>query len=212
MALINFNEIDFNKSIQNENTVINFNDSEIEIVKYLSTNDKYDLIMITLQKAFEKNIYNPFKMDTYFDLNVMYLYTNIVFSNEDRADESKLYDIMKQSGLIDAVKAVIPAEELDYLKKCIYLLSETIIKYRNTFGSVVGSLIEQLPENMEMAKEIIKEFDPDKYKHLIGLASQLKGGAFDFGIDSEPVKMEDKKEKTATPLNFQSIALPSDAN
>ena len=169
MALINFKNIDFNKSINNENTIINFNGSDIEIVKYLSTNDKYDLIMITLQKAFEKNIYNPFKMDTYFDLNVIYLYTNILFNQEDREDESKLYDIMKQSGLIDAVKAAIPAEELDYLKTCVYLLSETIIKYRNTFGSVFGSFIEQLPDNMEKVKDIVETMDIKKIETLANM-------------------------------------------
>jgi hypothetical protein len=174
MALINFKDIDFNKSINNENTIINFNGSDIEVVKYLSVDDKYDLIMITLQKAFEKNVYNPFKMDTYFDLNVVYLYTNIVFNQEEREDEAELYDTLKQSGLIDAVKAVIPAEELDYLKNCVYLLSETITKYRNTFGAVIGGFINQLPDNMDKAKAIIGEFDPEKYKWLLNMASQIK--------------------------------------
>jgi hypothetical protein len=177
MSLINYKDIDCNKSIDKTNKVINFNGQEIEIVNYLSTNDKYDLIMITLQKAFEKNIYNSFKMDIYFDLNVVYLYTNLVFDSEDREDESQLYDTLKRSGLIDAVKAEIPEEELNYLKSCVLRMSDTIIKYRNTFGAVLGAIVEQLPEHMEKAKDFIQEFDTEKYAGLLDLAKQIKGGA-----------------------------------
>lgn len=174
MSLINYKDIDFNKSINKENKIINFNGSEIQIVNYLSANDKYDLIMITLQKSLDKNIYNPFKIDMYFDLNVIYLYTNIVFNNEDRVDEVGLYDTLKRSGLIDAVKAEIDENELEQLKSYIRLLTEIIIKYRNTFGAVIGSFIEQLPANMEKAKDIIGEFDSEKYKEFLNMASQLK--------------------------------------
>ena len=174
MGLINYSEIDCKQSIHNENKTINFNGSEIEILSYLPTSDKYDLIMITLQKAFEKNIYNSFKLDVYFDLNVVYSYTNIIFSSEDRIDEGKLYDTLKQSGLIDKVKAEIDEEELKYLKNSIISLSEVIIKYRNTFGSVIESFIEQLPNNMEQAKSIIGEFDQEKWQSFLALATQVK--------------------------------------
>jgi hypothetical protein len=179
MSLINFKEIDFNKSIDKTNKVINFNGQEIEVVNYLSANDKYDLIMITLQKSFEKNIYNPFKIDMYFDLNVVYLYTNIVFDAEDRLDEAALYDTLKRSGLMDAVKAEIDSDELWDIKNTIWQLSEIILKYRNTFGAVVGAFIEQLPQNMEKAKDIIGEFDPEKWKGLMSMASQIKAGTLE---------------------------------
>lgn len=167
MALINFKDINCKKSIDKTNKVINFNGSEIEIVNYLSANDKYDLIMITLQKSFERNIYNAFKMDMYFALNVVYSYTNIVFDDEDRLDEAKLFDTMTRSGLIDAVLNEIDVEELDYLKSCVLRLSDVIIKYRNTFGSVFEMFIEQLPDNMNKVKTMLGEMDPDKVKALV---------------------------------------------
>lgn len=87
MGLINYKDIDFNKSINKVNKTINFNGSEIQVVNYLSAQDKYDLIMVTIQKAFEKGIYNEYKLKVYFDLHIVYMYTNIVFTAEDRADE-----------------------------------------------------------------------------------------------------------------------------
>ena len=44
------------------------------------------------------------------------------------------------------------------------------MKYRNTFGSVIGAFIEQLPENMEKAKEVqTKWLDEGKPKIDVGI-------------------------------------------
>ena len=57
-----------------------FNNQTIEVLKYLPIEDKYDLIMITLQKAEEDGIYNDIKLDMYFHLNLVYMYTNLSFT------------------------------------------------------------------------------------------------------------------------------------
>ena len=161
MALINFKDIDFNKSIDKENKIIDFNGSEIQIVKYLSSQDKYDLIMVTAQKAKEKNIYNPFLIDLYFDLNVVYLYTNIVFNAEDRADEAGLYDTLKKSGLIDIVKENIDKDELDLLKHYIEAVIYHYTTYLNTFKGSVEELLEKLPKDLEGITNLIKNVSPE---------------------------------------------------
>ena len=45
-----------------------WNGNEIEVLDYLPIEDKYDLIMITLQKSFEDGYYNPIKIDEFFDI------------------------------------------------------------------------------------------------------------------------------------------------
>ena len=52
---------------------LDFNNKTIEVLKYLPIEDKYDLIMITLQKAEEDGIYNDIKLDMYFHLNLVYM-------------------------------------------------------------------------------------------------------------------------------------------
>lgn len=173
MSLINYKEIDFNKSINTTNKIINFNDCQIEIVNYLSTKDKYDLIMTTLNKSFENNIYNNFKMDLMFELNVIYSYTNIIFDEQDRFDEADLYDTLKRSGLVDMVLAEIPSDELQYLKSCIDTLSKTIIQYRNTFGSVFSAFVEELPSNIDKAKGVMESIDLEKVQQLTGIMKEL---------------------------------------
>ena len=51
--------------------VIKVEDKEIEVKQYLPANDKYDLIMISLQQALEDNIINDFKLEIAFNLNLV---------------------------------------------------------------------------------------------------------------------------------------------
>ena len=73
---------------------ITFNGLDIEILKYLPIEEKYNLISITLQKSLENdNVYNSVLMDMYFHLYLVFLYTNISFTDKQKEDEAKLYDI-----------------------------------------------------------------------------------------------------------------------
>lgn len=159
MSLINFKEIDFDKSINKENKVINFNGSEIQIVNYLSANDKYDLVMVTLQKSLENNIYNSFKINMYFDLYIIYMYTNIVFDNEDRLDEAALYDTLKRSGLIDKVKAEIDSNELAELENYININKINMEEYLNSFGGFLTNTIDNFNDKINESLGFLKTVD-----------------------------------------------------
>ena len=72
---------------------INLYDKEIEVKQYLPAEDKYDLIMITLQESKEEGVYNHFKMDMFFHLNIIFMYTNLQFTDKQKEDLIKLYDV-----------------------------------------------------------------------------------------------------------------------
>lgn len=173
MALINFKDIDFDKSINKTNTIIDFNGSQIEILPDISISDKYDLVMVTLQKSFEKGIYNPVKLEMYFDLNLIYLYTNIVFSIEDRTDEEALYDTLYRSGLVAKVRENINDTDILFLHSAITDIAELVMKYRSSFGSAFSTFVEELPANMEKVQEIISNFDAEKTAPLMALFGSL---------------------------------------
>ena len=46
-------------------STFDFEGNKIEVLNYLPIEDKYDLIMITLQKAEENGVYSPLKLDIY---------------------------------------------------------------------------------------------------------------------------------------------------
>jgi hypothetical protein len=155
---------------------INFNDNVIEILKYLPVNDKYDLIMVTLQKSFEDGIYNPIKLDMYFHLFLIYLYTNINFTDKQKEDEAKLYDALKSSGLLDEILKNIETQEYndlyEYLQEALSLQQE----YKQSFVNLLSTFIDNVPQQMEEAMKIVDGFDPEKFGAVTDFAKALNGG------------------------------------
>lgn len=164
MSLINFKDIDFSSSVTKTNEIVDFNGAQIQIVTYLSAFDKYDLIMATLQKSLENGIYNDFKLRMYFDLHLVYVYTNLIFDADDRTDESALYDTLKQSGFIDMLRSHISATELKETWNLVLSMADKLQKKQANFIALLNNLVTQLPERIDQAKEMLKEVDPELLK------------------------------------------------
>lgn len=155
---------------------IDINNEHIEVKQYLSMQDKYDLIMITLQKAKEDKIYNPLKLDAYFHLHLIYLYTNLTFTDKQREDEMKLYDILQTNKVIEKVINAIPEAEYNYLYDMLqdYIANEC--DYNKSIGSIVAKIIYDLPKQADAMKKIIDTFDAEKYQEVIQFATAANGG------------------------------------
>ena len=123
MANINYKDLGLERTLNNTKLV--WKNQEIEVMEYLPADFKYDVIMITLQKSAEGGYYNPFKLDIYFHLNLIYMFTNIVFDDEDREDEFKLYDELKSTGFMDAFLGVFNSVE--------YTITDQIYKSSNKY-------------------------------------------------------------------------------
>jgi hypothetical protein len=165
MGLINFKDIGL-KPV-NDKEVIKVNDNEITIVSYLPEDAKYDLIMITLQKSYKDGIYNPVLLNRYFILNIIYSYTGIVFADEDRADEAKLYDILYTNGIIDEVLEAMGPNELDDLTQLLNSTKEEMTKYNSSLGGFLSNTIEMLKEKLEDGMEMLKGIDMEKLQELL---------------------------------------------
>ena len=153
-----------------------WNGNEIEVLDYLPIEDKYDLIMITLQKSFEDGYYNPIKIDEFFHLHLIYMYTNINFTEKQKEDEHKLYDSLKSNGLIDAF--IEQMNEFDY-SELFSMLDDTkreLTEYRRSTSALIQSLVSDLPKQAEAMKNIMDNFDPNKYKEVLNFAKAANGG------------------------------------
>lgn len=152
-----------------------FEGNKIEVLKYLPIEDKYDLVMITLQKASDNGIYNAMKVDVFFHLHLVYMYTNLSFTDKQKENELKLYDTLKSNGFIDLLLETIEESEYNFLYECINEIISDSLNYRNTAGAVIQSLINDLPKNAEAAAKIVDSFNPEKYKQVIQFAEAANG-------------------------------------
>ena len=181
MGLINFKDMGL-KPIKDYKT-ITVNNNEITVVSYLPENEKYDLVMITLQKSYENGIYNPVLLSRYLFLNIIYSYTGIVFTDEDRADEAELYDTLYTNGIIDEVLDVIDPDELNNLTKLLNNTKEEMIKYNLSIGGFLTYTIDSLKEKLEKGMDMLKNLDAEKLQELLKnpQIAALLGGNGDKG-------------------------------
>lgn len=155
--------------------IVDINGTEVEVLQYLPVDDKADFVAITVQQATEDGIINPIRLDQWFGLNIMYLYTNFNFTDKQREEPSKLYDMLESNGIIDKVVAAIPELEITNLEERISEYIEKVESRRNSVTGVVHRIIDELPRNMEMVKDILKDFNPEDFKEVIAFAQSANG-------------------------------------
>lgn len=159
-----------------ENKTVKFGDTEIKVLQYLPISEKYDLMMITLQKAKEDKLYNSLLLDMYFHLNLVYLYSDIIFTEEDREDEQALYDTLVESGLLDIIINAIPNNEYETIFNYMNEYIKDDIHLSSSAGGVVSSIINDLPAQAQAMAEIINSFDEDKFQAVKDFATAANGG------------------------------------
>lgn len=151
-----------------------FQDGIINIKPYISIEDKYDFVTIIMQQSMEDNgLYNPIKIEKYFNLYLAYMYTDIEFSEEDRTDDSAIYDILETTGLFDLLYQTIPSEEIGILKNFVEELEAKLTNINTSaLGAVLG-VINSLPVNAATAAEMLKDFDPTKLQEAMSFARAI---------------------------------------
>lgn len=152
-----------------------FGGQSIEVKQYLSIEDKYDLIMIVLQNAEENGIYNPVKVQLYFELYVVYMYSNISFTDKQKENEPKLYDTLASNGIIAAILELIPDEEYNELMTYMKELIQVKTTFNNSAAGLVNQVLVDLPKNAEKAAEVLNSFNIEDYKEVIEFAKNANG-------------------------------------
>ena len=166
---------DLKLSINNEIVTIMVNDEvEIEVRKYLPIEDKIDLIEVALQKAEENGIYNEMKLAMYFDLYIIYMYTNLEFTDEEKMNEYKLYNELESNGVITAVLGAL--EEYEILFHYLNIMKEAKMKYKTSAAALMQTFIQDMPRNAQAMSEIVDNFDKEKYKEVVEFAQYANGG------------------------------------
>lgn len=148
---------------------------EVQVLKYLPIEDKNDLIQITLQNSEEKGLYNLLLVDMYFHLYIAYMYTDIEFTDEEKENAPKLYDILWSTGVMSAILNAMNEEEYNTLFGMLQDTIEDRKKYKSTVASVIHNIIENLPASALEAADTIKNFDPAQFQQVLEFARSANG-------------------------------------
>ena len=138
MAKVSFTKLGL-KSNQEVKT-IEWNEQIIEVKQYLPINKKLELISNVINLSVdETNFANPVKVKVYLSLEIIEAYTNINFTEKQKEDICKLYDLFNSNGLIKAIIDEIPQEEYNELVKGTWDSVDAIYDYRNSLLGILES-------------------------------------------------------------------------
>jgi len=143
-----------------------FADKIIQVIQYLPESNKLENIEIAYYKSIVNNQFDPLLFNTFFLLNIVYSYTNLTFTDEQKKNEGKLFDMIKSSGLLDNILGAMNALEVDYYAQNIdnYINTKLMLDYSaagitnnainaiNTFSGVISEKLSSLDE------ETVKKF------------------------------------------------------
>ena len=114
MAKIGFTKLSLKR--KNEVKTITINNNQIEIKQYLPVNEKLDLIARVINGAHDQNNFpNPIKIEVIGTLEMIMAYTNISFTEKQKEDIPKLYDLLEENGVIKDIISQIPEDEYNFI-------------------------------------------------------------------------------------------------
>ena len=154
---------------------IEFNEQTIEVKQYLPVNDKLELISNVINSAHDENNFaNPVKVSVFTTLEIMYAYTNINFTDKQKEDPTKLYDMLISSGLVSEVINTIPEAEYHEILCGVTDSIDAVYTYRNSVMGILESISADYSNLNFDATEIQKKLaDPDNMELLKGILAKL---------------------------------------
>ena len=174
MAKVAFTKLGLKR--KDEVKTVNINNNVIEVKQYLPINDKLALIsrVINLSHDSSNNFANPVQVEVIGTIEIIMAYTNLSFTEKQKEDYAKLYDLLEENGITKDLISAIPEDEYTFLIDGINESIEAVYKYQNSVLGILDSVAQDY-SNLEFdASKIQQELaDPQNLELLKGIMSRL---------------------------------------
>lgn len=176
MAKISYNKLGITKDELNKVQTVEYNDQTIEVKQYLPIAEKSELITRILNNSVDENTgyYNLLKLDMNLGLEIVYAYSNISFTEKQKEDPMKLYDMLNASKVLNLIIGLVPDGEFYYLNKTTHEMANNIVAYRNSVMGIMEAISADY-SNLDLdATDIQKKLnDPDNMALLKDVLTKL---------------------------------------
>lgn len=173
MAKVPFTKLALKK--QEEVKTITINNNIIEVKQYLPINEKLTLIgNVINQAADDNNFSNPVKLEVFTSLEIVFAYTNLSFTDKQKEDLIKLYDLFESNDIFNQIIEMIPKAEYDAILDGVERCSNAIYTYRNSVMGILDT-IGQDYSNLDLDATAIQQkiADPNNLALLKGIMNQM---------------------------------------
>ena len=144
-----------------------------EVRQYLPYKEKIELVSNIINNSIDDNgYYNPMRVQLYTVLEIMYAYTSLSFTDKQKEDAFKLYDLLVSSGIVSAVMDVIHDEWIE-IQNYVDIAIENVYSYNNSIAGVLDTISKDYsnlnldavaiqekmsnPENISLLRDIITQ-------------------------------------------------------
>lgn len=168
MAKIAFSKL--NAKINSEIKTVDINNQSIEIKQYLPFEEKVNIIenIVNVAIANNQHYYNPAQVEIFKVYYIIEHYTNLTFTEKQKQDLAKIYDILVSTEYYEKIFQMIPESELDTLDELLYSSLRNVYAYFNSLYHVIESfnneygtlnmdvqdIINNLHNNADLVKDI----------------------------------------------------------
>ena len=175
MAKIPFSKLGV--KVDNELTLLSWGEYEIEVKKYLPMNEKAEMISKVINLSADDNgYYNPLRVKVYLALETIYAYTNISFTEKQKENELKLYDMVLSSGLFSKVVELIPEDEWKDLQDTVWDTISNIYEYKNSIMGILEAVTQDYSDvTMDLSDLQNTLSDPQTFGMLKQIIPILQG-------------------------------------
>ena len=174
MAKVSFSKLGLTKNTDIKN--FEYNGQNIEVKQYLPINDKASLVASILNYTLnngENRFPNPLQIEVFTMLLVIEKYTNITFTDKQKEDPAKLYDLITGSDLWTTIYDYLNMNDYGLLLKYIKESIDSYYTYHNSIFGILDSINKDYnnlnldaaeiqkalgdPENMELLREVLSK-------------------------------------------------------
>ena len=152
-----------------------WNEQTIEVKAYLPIQDKLKLIGDVINQCQdENNFINEAKMSMFMTLEMVYAYSNINFTEKQKSDPAKMYDLLAGSGFLDDFFTVMPQSEYKSIAIWLDKTANHIYDYRNSIYGILDAMKQDYDELNFDAEELRSKIaDPNTLDLVKNILTKL---------------------------------------
>lgn len=148
-------------------------ENKFEITTYLPISDKYDIAEAVIEKSTVDGFCHPVLKELWYSLYMVFAYTNISFTDKQKENYFKLYDVLETNGIFEAVFRNVPKTEIEQITSYIDDLEAKRDKFNGSAMGIVKGIMSEVLVNAESLGELVNGFDPEKYSEVVNFAKSI---------------------------------------
>ena len=175
MAKVSFNKLGLKKNTDVVN--ITQNEQDIQVKQYLPINDKAELVAKVLSyviNSSDNRFPSPMHIDVMTTICVVEKYADISFTEKQKEDPAKLFDLLLSSGLYKSIISNIDENEYHNLVNYIHQTIDNYYKYANSVFGILEAINKDYSQMSLDATKITQQLaDPDNLALLKEVMTKL---------------------------------------